>query len=737
MTRIILFKKSMSESSLEKLKGEIIAILKKKEQDSEVKKAIEHFEQDEIHYTHLEKSLTGKWIEKAGYGVGTIRVWKGKKYKKVAPDKWVRMYDKEDRGAKSSMTRLINKVKACKSEEELYQFCMSNHALFKDANGVDLPIMDKLRAAIDEQKGKNESGKNTAEENYVKNSDNKELKIKVSAAIKKYGVTGQNLMNVLYSKDKELYNELDKMGADNAKQFIMQTNADNRDSKVDKKESDSEKHQNRSDAIKGNKNTKKYSFDEMLKDGLKDEQLQKIHKQEIDSIVNHSMYSSTWSSVKDEERLQIAKDEIANYEENLKGIEDKLNELVQEGKSDSWIKDIAYSIKKELVLLDATKKGYEQLKEKIKNESEKTESIMSKDELKKYVMDKANEYFKENAASLNEKAAKVVDKMTADECNQATQLNESNDLGRFVEKFDKDEKTPSDKELQEFAYNVVLARVAASQWGDKHRKELAEKEQLEAKQKEEATTQKENEIKEKYHGYFDSRKGLDRARDLKSLEKKYNYDGKVMSQKEFVEQAIDNGAEIKEREVNKVDYPSRTRWNRMTGAEQDAYERKIKEAGKKTIYLVNGYEIPKNVSDYANYYKENSKKNSGNASTSLTSSQISAKAKSIASSVAYSASYAQKMGSSFDINTAEMIVDDSDEWDDTTKDLIKKELRNIKNKKSELKKGLLDLISILDEEDSIEDAKKVDFEDNDASQPELFNNPEENVANVLNELFGC
>lgn len=52
------------------------------------------------------------------------------------------------------MTRLIHKAESCKTAEELYQFCMSNHALFQDENGVDLPIMDKLRAAIDIQKEK-------------------------------------------------------------------------------------------------------------------------------------------------------------------------------------------------------------------------------------------------------------------------------------------------------------------------------------------------------------------------------------------------------------------------------------------------------------------------------------------------------------------------------------------------------------------------------------------------------
>lgn len=142
---------SYDKEKLAKLKAKVIAILKEKDSE-EYKKAIEYFNRDEIKYTHLEKSISGGWIEKAGYGIGTVRIWKGKKFKKVAPNKWVRVYEKEDRGAKSSMTRLIHKVQMCTTAEDLYNFCMSNHAIFQDANGVDLPIMDQLRAAIDERK---------------------------------------------------------------------------------------------------------------------------------------------------------------------------------------------------------------------------------------------------------------------------------------------------------------------------------------------------------------------------------------------------------------------------------------------------------------------------------------------------------------------------------------------------------------------------------------------------------
>jgi len=140
---------------LEALKNEVIAILKKKE-NGELKKAMDFFDEVESKYTHLEKSLDGEWIEKAGLGVGTVKIWRGKKYKKVSanPSRWVRVFDKHDRGAASSMGKYIAQVKKCSSVEELYQFCMKQRSLFQDDNGVDLPIMDKLRAAIDEQKGK-------------------------------------------------------------------------------------------------------------------------------------------------------------------------------------------------------------------------------------------------------------------------------------------------------------------------------------------------------------------------------------------------------------------------------------------------------------------------------------------------------------------------------------------------------------------------------------------------------
>ena len=139
--------KAVNDRKLVELKKEIIEILKK--QDSkEVRKAVEYFESQEKHYSHLEKSLSGKWVEKAGYGIGTVRVWKGKKYKKIAPGKWARVFEKEGRGTNIAIGRLISKVNQIDNVEDLMAFVMANKQRFVDENGNDLPVLDKLRAAV-------------------------------------------------------------------------------------------------------------------------------------------------------------------------------------------------------------------------------------------------------------------------------------------------------------------------------------------------------------------------------------------------------------------------------------------------------------------------------------------------------------------------------------------------------------------------------------------------------------
>ena len=140
--------KAVNDRKLAELKKEVIEILKKQD-FKEFKKAVDYLNSQEFHYTHLEKSISGKWIEKAGYGIGTVRTWKGKKYKKVAQGKWVRVFDKEGHGTNVAIGKLISKVQKCKDVEELMALVMANKSRFVDENGNDLPILSRLRAEVD------------------------------------------------------------------------------------------------------------------------------------------------------------------------------------------------------------------------------------------------------------------------------------------------------------------------------------------------------------------------------------------------------------------------------------------------------------------------------------------------------------------------------------------------------------------------------------------------------------
>ena len=153
--------KAVNDSKLTELKKEIIEILKKQD-EKEVKKAIDYFNSQELHYTHLEKSFTGKWVEKAGYGIGTVRIWKGKKYKKIAPGKWARVFDKEGRGTNIAIGKLIAKVQKIDNVEDLMAFVMANKQRFVDENGMDLPVLDKLRAAVDAKNSGDMGSKGTS-----------------------------------------------------------------------------------------------------------------------------------------------------------------------------------------------------------------------------------------------------------------------------------------------------------------------------------------------------------------------------------------------------------------------------------------------------------------------------------------------------------------------------------------------------------------------------------------------
>lgn len=152
--------KSMGKDpEFEKLRAEVLSILKKQAKTEGNKK--------DIHKSLLEMDKSFKYFDakefivKSGYPVGTIREWKGRKYIKVAPNKWKPKYDSESKGAKNSITRLMKQVENCKNVEELMNLVMENKQRFTDTNGNHLPIVDKLRAAADKKNDSLSSGKNS------------------------------------------------------------------------------------------------------------------------------------------------------------------------------------------------------------------------------------------------------------------------------------------------------------------------------------------------------------------------------------------------------------------------------------------------------------------------------------------------------------------------------------------------------------------------------------------------
>ena len=960
--------KAVNDRKLAELKKEIIEILKKQD-EKEFKKAVDLFESQEMHYSHLEKSITGKWVEKAGYGVGTVRIWKGKKYKKIAPGKWARVFDKEGRGTNIAIGKLIAKVQKIDNVEDLMALVMANKQRFVDENGVDLPVLDKLRAAVDARNnggmGSNGTSKpaETKQTDYYKDISDvltKDEKRKINERVEKYSKENEwsipavdmkkfvkDWQSALKEPDKhakaeklyEIYSKLEDANWHDENKKLLAGNFEYFNDKYFKdmygeetEESESEKHQNRSDAMKGNKNAYKgdpkdvakyingktnddeerntmllEAFNERY--GTRDKhsgnryammavgELYSKVKQErphtdewYDAINNYdeaaemykmvvgdngiALYNSevekirmkpntkaeklsdlskpakkenvgTFTKVDDKTvempadkstkqlfenlnksrskdygrefmtdcyydgenivstdgmRMTIIKAEnigldpgyvsvntdggkirlesidkkglrssFPNYKRVIpernnqevkldnKALTEKLKEMKKEGKySDNKSPQIALNFEDGKVMLDGVQIG---TADGVKFDSDRQRMVVNAKYLKDALTsgDVSSMFVSDNPDKAVVIKTDVSDSIVMPlhsgavevEYEKNTTKNEtetsekpdiksmSNDeLKDYEEKLEK-ELLSMDRNSPGYADKYNQWREAHGENNDRFHQRIEDEAKAEKQKESDAKAEKEKEIKEKYNGYFDSRSGLDKARDVKLLEKKYNFDGKVMSQKDFVEQAIDGGAEIKEREVNKLDYPSRTRWNRMNGYEQEQYERRIKEAGKKTVYSINGYEFPKSVVDYAKYYKENGKKGSGEEKSSLSDVAIKNRASSIASAVAYSKTYQEKIGAPFNMEVAESIIDDADDMDEPTKKAVREELKKLyserKVQKSLDNQFLMDMF-VEDEIQKVEEEQEEEslFDDYSAEQPGLFNSTAMKVQEAFN-----
>ncbi|MCQ2577548.1 MAG: hypothetical protein MJ176_03340 [Treponema sp.] len=147
-------KQSEQKHDLEYYKKWAMSILDKQKEEPE--------EEDGPNEETIVKALAyTEMIAKAGYPVGTVREWKGKKYIKVAPNQWKPKYDKINRGAKMSLSHLKKAVANCNSEEELYNLINTNASRFRDENGHPLPEVQELHDIVSKRQAEmNNTGDN-------------------------------------------------------------------------------------------------------------------------------------------------------------------------------------------------------------------------------------------------------------------------------------------------------------------------------------------------------------------------------------------------------------------------------------------------------------------------------------------------------------------------------------------------------------------------------------------------
>lgn len=132
---------------LDYFKKKIMAILEKQtdEAPKEINKSLNDI--DYI-YNTMNPGTFGEIEKSRGYGIGTVREWKGRKYKKIAPNKWRLIYESDGKGARQSIAYLKKAVMNAKSTDELLEIVMQNVNRFQDANGKTLDIVSELQEAV-------------------------------------------------------------------------------------------------------------------------------------------------------------------------------------------------------------------------------------------------------------------------------------------------------------------------------------------------------------------------------------------------------------------------------------------------------------------------------------------------------------------------------------------------------------------------------------------------------------
>lgn len=107
--------------------------------------AINHLKKQLVEENAVKKSLLycEMMLEKS-FPVGTIREWKGKKYKKVASGKWMRYYNSQNRGSNQALRYAIKQLEKIEDMETLAKFINANRNRFCNEYGKPLPEAEEI-----------------------------------------------------------------------------------------------------------------------------------------------------------------------------------------------------------------------------------------------------------------------------------------------------------------------------------------------------------------------------------------------------------------------------------------------------------------------------------------------------------------------------------------------------------------------------------------------------------------
>lgn len=668
-------KKSVEDRKLEYFKSELLKILDKKEKEESGEEVSKAFIVQDLY-----KSMTDPlYMAKGGKVgvVGEIRTWNGKKYKKMPNKKWVRVYDKETRGAKLSIAALRRKIDACTNSQELLNLVLANKDRFCDELGRPLPIVQELSKYVSKKNDELETlptGR-TQKEHYA---DQKALKrrnaeeynkkraehIRQDVELNKVAYNQELLSRkeaekiIAEYKNKKLTNKETSLnanyGSEGAGKLVSRkaVNKSVKNGFTEKEHFTIASHikeifeeanlisiepDRDSDLNDNVKEVRRYAteFDLNGKKGfalmtvkLNKDETNKMYALELNYLTNKK--PATSGEVKDNSnhatltkdksrRPQASKDTIAQDYNDVNKKDKTLNPgefgTTQE-MLDKYNVKLIDSVDNWAVFEQNGEYGYihngkavrqwhktaDEVKEIIKQKADEEKKKIEESE--RIEKDAIKQLGEEKYKSLFDYAAKYYDNLAKKTGNTYGNARIKEVILNAIDKINK--KDWEFEELVRRSDNKVSRKVfetltgidlgtnekagtaAWEKWCGKENVEARRKQQQELKDAEKAKEEAEKKAAleaehKEYNGFLDGKTAAYKGKAKQILDKKYRYDGKVMSFQELADEYIKNGGHV----FSNQNY-SKT----------------------KTYYYVNdsqgrGYEVPKIVYDYAKHIQEN------------------------------------------------------------------------------------------------------------------------------------